>query len=66
MKKRALFVSLLLVVSMFCGCGKQMFNCDLCGREVNERPHNVSLLGQDAQICKDCYDSIKELQDALS
>ena len=66
MKKRALFAALLLIVSLLCGCGKELFTCELCGREVNERPHQVSILGQEAKICDDCNDSIQELKDALS
>ena len=66
MKKKALFAALLLIVCMLCACGKELFTCDFCGAEVNQKPHKVTILGQDAKICDDCYEAAEALKGALS
>ena len=65
MKKRLMACVLLVVMllMLLTACGKKTFSCDLCGRTVTEKPHNVEILGEKAQICADCYKDYKELKD---
>ena len=61
-------ISVLLLVSVLAtlltACGK--FECDLCGEEKSGKKYERELLGESIDICKDCYEELEELADALS
>lgn len=63
--KKLICVLLVVVVmaSMLTACGK--FECDLCGEEKSGKKYTEKVLGQEAEICKDCYKELEELADAL-
>ena len=63
MKKRALLAALLLIVCLLAACGKETFTCDFCGREVTEKPHYVTVLGEEGKLCEKCYEGMQELKD---
>ena len=61
---------LMVVVAMamvLTACGK--FTCDLCRKEKSGKKHETEILGQEIEICDDCYTTIDEgvssLKDAL-
>lgn len=56
MRKRNMFVIIALMLAMLlCGCGKKTFRCDLCMKEVTQVPHEVTILGQEVELCDSCY-----------
>ncbi len=62
MKKRYLAALLLIVCLLpLAGCGK--FECDGCGKETSGKKHKLTILGETATVCDDCYDSMKALED---
>jgi len=65
MKKRLMACVLLAVMllMLLTACGKKTFTCANCGRTVKEKPHNVEIFGEKAQLCGDCYKGYKELKD---
>lgn len=57
-------VSLILVVLMLatllCACA-ETYVCDSCGREVTQRPVEMTLLGEKVKICDECKTMLEEL-----
>jgi len=64
MKKKIIITLTVVTVMMsLTGCGK--FKCDICGQEKSGKSYSVEVFGQQATLCKDCYDEMKELQEEL-
>ena len=63
--KRLICVFLLVVMlaSLLTACGK--FECDFCGEEKTGKKYERELLGQEVDICKDCYEELEELAGSL-
>ena len=64
--KKLICVLLLVVVlaSMLTACGK--FTCDSCKEEKTGKKYKVEVMGEKAEICKDCNEKLEELKDALT
>ena len=62
--KGAIIVMLLIgAISIFIGViGIKSFTCGYCMRSVKEKPHDVKMLGQQIEICDDCYDMLRDYQ----
>lgn len=58
--KKAICLILALGTLLLCGC-VQAFDCSWCNQNVFEKPHNVTIFGQQAQLCDGCYDAIMAL-----
>ena len=64
MKKLICIVLLVVVMAtMLTACGK--FTCDFCGEEKTGKKYERELLGQEVDICKDCYEELEELAGSL-
>ncbi len=46
-------------------CSQKTFVCDLCGSEERGRPHKAEFLGEECELCDDCYKGLHELSDGL-
>ena len=59
MKKKLFVLSVLtvLLVSVLTGCGEKT-ECELCGEE--KKCKTVTVLGEEAHVCKDCINEIEE------
>lgn len=53
-------VILIMMTVFLSGCS-HTFTCGLCGKEVNEAGHKQTVLGQEIEICNDCYNGLKSL-----
>lgn len=64
--KRVICVLLLVVMlaTLLTACGK--FQCDLCGEEKTGKKYEEEVLGQPVTYCKDCYEDLEDIADALS
>ena len=62
MKKILLIV--LVVLTLF-GCATE-FECGWCGNNVKSRKYKYTILSNEMDICKDCYDNFKELRDLFT
>ena len=66
MKKRivlTLAVLLAAISVILIGCSsKKEFQCDLCGKTVNEKGHTVVILGEKQQICDSCFEELQEMK----
>lgn len=61
MKKRILLlVYTMLILAFLCACGKETFRCGLCSKTVTQKPHAMTVLGQDIKVCDDCYSALKQ------
>ena len=63
--KRLICVLMLVAImaTMLTACGK--FKCDVCGEEKTGKKYERELLGEEIDICKDCYKELEELADAF-
>lgn len=61
-KKKIILIALaaMLLAAFLCGCGEKTFRCGLCGREVTQKPHTYSVLGQEVEICNSCYNTLTQ------
>ena len=60
MKKRTLnFIVVIVMLLMLCACGSKTFRCAVCMKQVNEVPKQITVLGQDVEVCKSCYAQLK-------
>ncbi len=55
-----LVISVVLCAIVFAGC-THTFKCGICGKEVNEAGHKVTVLGQDIEICDSCYNEMQSM-----
>ena len=64
--KKLICVLMVVVImaTMLTACGK--FTCDLCKEEKTGKKHETEVLGEEVVYCDDCYNSLKELGEALS
>ncbi len=53
----AIFVLLLSLAA----CGNKSFKCDLCNDEKTGKSHKTKVLGEEVEICDDCYEDIQGL-----
>ena len=60
MKKFFAIISIIAIAMSVTACSK--FECDLCGDEKTGRKYETSF---GAEICKDCYEELEELEDSL-
>lgn len=62
MKKKVFGVIAIAIITtaIFAGC-THSFTCGLCGKSVNESGHKYEILGQEVEICDDCYNGLKSL-----
>ena len=54
-----------IAVAMMLGGCTHKFKCGLCGNEVNEMGHKVSVLGQETEICDKCDEIRKAAQSSI-
>lgn len=57
-KKNARITTIMLTVLLaviLTSCGEKDFVCGWCTRSVHEKPHEARILGQDVELCDDCY-----------
>ena len=52
-----------IVMSMLAACGK--FECDICGEEKTGKKYEEEVFGMEVVYCKDCYEDLNDLADAL-
>lgn len=58
-KGAAILVLNCVLVAMLSGCGSKMFRCAVCMKQVNQVPKQITVLGQDVEVCKSCYAQLK-------
>lgn len=62
MKKMHSIAGILIVISMMafllCACGSKEFLCPFCMKWVKQKPHEVTIFGQQAEICNTCYQKL--------
>lgn len=46
--------------------GVKSYTCGYCMRTVEQKPHSAQILGQEVELCDDCYDMLKEYQMELN
>ncbi len=56
MKKIIAVISLLILILSLSACGK--FTCNICQEEKSGQKHTQKILGNDVNICKDCYEAM--------
>lgn len=61
-KKWKCILCMVAVVMLLTGCGKKEFNCGLCGDLVKEKPHIVTVLGREVEVCSICFEILEELK----
>lgn len=60
MGKMVNFLAILLLIAvLLSACGNKTFRCAVCMREVTQVPHEVTVLGQEVEICDSCYSYLK-------
>lgn len=60
MRKRSIVLIVALVLAaLLCACGEKTYHCAWCGEKVTQVPKEVNILGQDAEVCDDCYPYFK-------
>ena len=68
-KKNARITTIILTVLLaviLTSCGEKDFVCGWCTRSVHEKPHEARILGQDVELCDDCYKELKNYQTQLN
>lgn len=61
MKKRiCLSLVLCVIMLLLCACGEETFRCGWCQRTVTQKPHTMTALGQEIQVCDACYDALSQ------
>ena len=61
MKKRMISVIAVITLAlMLCACGSKTFRCAVCMKQVNQVPKQMTVLGQDVEVCKSCYSQLKK------
>lgn len=60
-----IILTVLLAVTLT-SCGEKDFICGWCTRSVHEKPHEARILGQDVELCDDCYKELKNYQTQLN
>lgn len=60
--KRVVSIALTVILlgAVLCGCA-ETFTCGLCMKQVTQKPHTVTALGQELKICDSCYGTIGNL-----
>lgn len=57
------FIKIIIVgvisVLLLCACGGKNFRCAICMEKVTQVPHEVTVLGQEVEICDSCYKMLK-------
>lgn len=64
-KKVSFGFMLTILLFCLCACGSKHFTCDLCQEKKNERPHTISVLGQEYTVCEKCYKQYNEEKASL-
>lgn len=60
MKQKIISIIALIVMTlMLCACGSKTFRCAVCMKQVNHVPKQITVLGQDVEVCKSCYAQLK-------
>jgi hypothetical protein len=63
MKKIALLMALVMLLSvLLCGCIAS-FECDICGEDVFGRKYTEEIFGEEIVYCSDCKEDMEELKD---
>ena len=62
-KKMAVLLLVSLAAMALTACSK--FECDLCGEEKTGVKRKAEVFGEEIEFCEDCYEEVKELQDAF-
>lgn len=55
---KLLFILTLLLI--LTACGTETFRCGWCMKEVTQKPHTLTALGQEVKICESCYKAIDQ------
>lgn len=60
MRKRSMvMIVALLLAALLCACGEETYRCAWCQETVTQVPKEVNVLGQDVEVCDDCYQFLK-------
>lgn len=59
-KKKAVICSVILasLMALALTACSHTFKCGLCGEEKTEAGHKTNILGQEVEICDDCYNGL--------
>lgn len=65
-RKICLTALVCLMTLTLAACTKQAetFQCDFCGKEQTGTKHELTLAGEPAAACGDCYEQLREMQNA--
>lgn len=58
-KKLYMLITSVLIALLLFGCGSKSFTCAMCMKEVNQKPRDVTLLGQTIEICNSCNQALE-------
>ena len=62
MKKAiTMILVVVLMTALLCACGKETYECGLCGQNVKQKPVTVTMFAREYWICDDCADGLEEL-----
>ena len=54
-KKMISVIAVITLALMLCAYGsKTLFRCAVCMKQVNQVPKQITVLGQDVEVCKSC------------
>lgn len=58
-KKLKVLAIVIVATLLLCACGSKTFRCAICMKEVKQVPHEVTIFGQEVEICDSCYSYLK-------
>ena len=60
-KKMISVIAVITLALMLCAYGsKTLFRCAVCMKQVNQVTKQITVLGQDVEVCKSCYSQLKK------
>lgn len=61
MKKRiCIMLAAIMTALLLSACGEETYRCGWCQKEVTQKPHTITALGQEIKVCDDCYDLLSQ------
>ena len=58
-------VFLSLVLTAFVACGKKTFACGFCGQTRTGKPHLITVIDEELELCNNCFDELENVKNEL-
>ena len=52
----------ILTAGVLSSCGNKTFECDGCGATVKGKPHEITILEENMNMCDKCYKDIEDIR----